>query len=110
MNIDSNLSLTHKDSTHMNTSSNLNMMQTVISHHEQYQSTNDDPFSTSNDASSSVNNMILSLTFSKSVTNSMLDYKYPWMRPEFNFEHKRRRTTYTCHQLLELEKEFQCNK
>ncbi|CAF5056514.1 unnamed protein product [Rotaria sp. Silwood1] len=53
--------------------------------------------------------MILSLTFSKSVTNSMLDYKYPWMRPEFNFEHKRRRTTYTCHQLLELEKEFQCN-
>ncbi|CAF5075538.1 unnamed protein product, partial [Rotaria sp. Silwood1] len=81
MNIDSNLSLTHKDSTHMNTSSNLNMMQTVISHHEQYQSTNDDPFSTSNDASSSVNNMILSLTFSKSVTNSMLDYKYLWMRP-----------------------------
>ncbi|CAF1656882.1 unnamed protein product [Rotaria sp. Silwood1] len=53
--------------------------------------------------------MILSLTFSKSVTNSMLDYKYLWMRPEFNFEHKRRRTTYTCHQLLELEKEFQCN-
>ncbi|CAF2900775.1 unnamed protein product [Rotaria sp. Silwood2] len=110
MNIDSSLSPTNKDSTHMNTSSNLNMMQTAISHHEQYQSINDDLFPTSNDASSSVNNMISSITFSKSITNSMLDYKYPWMRPEFNFEHKRSRTAFTSHQLLELEKEFHCNK
>ncbi|CAF1235049.1 unnamed protein product [Rotaria sp. Silwood1] len=110
MNIDSSLSPTNKDSTLMNTSSNLNMMQIAISHHEQYQSTNDDLFPTSNDASSSVNNMISSLTFSKSLTNSMLDYKYPWMRPEFKYKNKRSRTAYTSHQLLELEKEFHYNK
>jgi len=56
------------------------MMQTVTSHHEQSQSTNDDIYPASNDASSSVNNMIPSSTFSKSVTNSMLDNKHPWMR------------------------------
>jgi len=80
MNTYSSLSPTNKDSTLINTSSNLNMMQTATSHHEQYQSINDVLFLASNDTSSSVNNMISSLTFSKSVTNSMLDYKYPWMR------------------------------
>jgi len=74
MNTDSSLSATNKDSTLMNTSSNLNMMiQATASHHEQYQSTND--------SSSSVNNMISSLRFSKSVTIAVLDYIYPWMRP-----------------------------
>jgi hypothetical protein len=63
-----------KDSTLMNTSSNLNMMiEATASDHEQYQSTND--------TSSSVNNMISSLRFSKSVTIAVLDYIYPWMRP-----------------------------
>ncbi len=63
-----------KDSSLMNTSSNLNMMiQATAPHHEQYQSTND--------TSSSVNNMISSLRFSKSVTIAVLDYIYPWMRP-----------------------------
>jgi hypothetical protein len=80
MNTDSSLSPTNKDSTLMNTSSNLNMMQTATSHHEQYRSINDDLFPASNDVSSSVNNMISSLRFSKTVTNSMLDYEYPWMR------------------------------
>ena len=65
----------------MKTSSNLNMMRTTTTHHEQYQSTDDDLFSASNGTSLSVNNMISSLTFSKSVTNSMLDNEYPWMRP-----------------------------
>jgi hypothetical protein len=80
MNTDSSLSPTNKDSTLIFTSSNLNMMQTATSDHEQYQSINDDLFPASNDASSSVNNMISSLTFSKSVTNSMLDHEYPRMR------------------------------
>ncbi|CAF4000612.1 unnamed protein product [Rotaria sordida] len=110
MNTDSSLSPTNKDSTLMNTSSNLNMMQTATYHHEQYQSTIDDVFPASNDVSSSVNNTISSLTFSKSVTNSIRDYEYPWMRPEFNFEHKRTRTCYTHHQIRELEKEFNYNK
>jgi len=57
MNTDSSLSPTNIDSTLMNTSSNLNMMQTATSDHEQYQSTN-----------------------SKSVTNAMLDYEYPRIR------------------------------
>ncbi|CAF3673520.1 unnamed protein product [Rotaria sp. Silwood1] len=74
MNTDSSLSPTNKDSTLMNTSSNLNMMQTATYHHEQYQATIDDVFPASNDVSSSVNNMISSLTFSKSVTNSMREY------------------------------------
>ena len=81
MNTDSSLSSTNKDSTFMDTSSNLNVMQTATSHHEQYQSTNYDLFPASNDTSSSVNNTISSLTFSKPVTNSMGDYIYPWMRP-----------------------------
>ncbi|CAF3850586.1 unnamed protein product [Rotaria sordida] len=81
MNTDSNLSSTNKDSTLMNTSSNLNIMQTATNHHEQNQSTIDDIFPASNDVSSSVNNMTSSLTFSKSVTNSMHDYVYPWLRP-----------------------------
>ncbi|CAF1169581.1 unnamed protein product [Rotaria sordida] len=100
MNTDSSLSPTNKDSTLMNTSSNLNMMQTATYHHEQYQSTIDDVFPASNDVSSSVNNTISSLTFSKSVTNSI----------QFNFEHKRTRTCYTHHQIRELEKEFNYNK
>ncbi|CAF1126105.1 unnamed protein product [Rotaria sordida] len=110
MNTDSNLSSTNKDSTLMNTSSNLNIMQTATNHHEQNQSTIDDIFPASNDVSSSVNNMTSSLTFSKSVTNSMHDYVYPWLRPEFNSERKRVRTGYTHHQKRELEKEFNCNK
>ncbi|CAF1692746.1 unnamed protein product, partial [Rotaria sp. Silwood1] len=56
---------TNKDSTLMNTSSNLNIMQTATSHHEQYQSTNDDLLLASNDVSLSVNNMISSIQFSK---------------------------------------------
>ncbi|CAF1411607.1 unnamed protein product [Rotaria sp. Silwood1] len=68
MNTDCSLSPTNKDSTFMNTSSNLNMMQTDTSHHEQYQSTTDDLAPGSNDASSSVNNMISSLKFSKYLT------------------------------------------
>ncbi len=60
MNTDSSLSPTNKNSTLMNTSSNLNtMIQTTTSHHEQYQSTNDT---------------------SSSVTTAMLDYIYPWIR------------------------------
>jgi hypothetical protein len=66
MNTDSSLSPTKKDSTLI-----------LTSYHEQCQSTNDDLFPVSNNAS----NMISSLTFSKSVTNSMVDYEYPWMRP-----------------------------
>ncbi|CAF5074367.1 unnamed protein product, partial [Rotaria sp. Silwood1] len=65
MNTDSSLSPTNKDSTLMNTSSNLNIMQTATSHHEQYQSTNDDLLLASNDVSLSVNNMISSIQFSK---------------------------------------------
>ena len=80
MNTDFSLSPTNKDPTHMNTSSNLNTVQTAISHHEQYQSTNDDLSRASNDASSSVNNMIPSSPFSMSFTNPMLDYAHPWMR------------------------------
>jgi hypothetical protein len=80
MNTDSSLSPTNRDSTLMNTSSNLNMMQIASSHHEKYQSTNDNLFPASNDGLSSVNNMISSLTFSKSVTNSMPINEYPWMR------------------------------
>ncbi|CAF1314120.1 unnamed protein product [Rotaria sordida] len=135
MNTDSSLSPTNKDSTLMNTSSNLNMMQTATSHHEQYQSINDDLIPASNDTSSSVNNMISSLTFSKTVTNSTHDCIYPWRRPGihkliekndvlkmhkcspsfflltgFNFEHKRSRTGYTHHQLRELEREFHIHK
>ncbi|CAF3713080.1 unnamed protein product [Rotaria sp. Silwood1] len=110
MNTDSSLSPTNKDSTLMNTSSNLNMMQTDTYYHKQYQSTIDDVFPASNDVSSSVNNMISSLTFSKSVTNSMREYEYPRMRPEFNSEHKRVRTSYKHHQIRELEKEFNYNK
>ncbi|CAF4077335.1 unnamed protein product [Rotaria sp. Silwood1] len=110
MNTDSSLSPTNKDSTLMNTSSNLNIMQTATSHHEQYQSTNDDLLLASNDVSLSVNNMISSIQFSKSVTNSIHDCIYPWRRLEFNFEYKRRRTLYTSHQILELEKEFHYNK
>ncbi|CAF4047815.1 unnamed protein product [Rotaria sordida] len=110
MNTDSSLSLTNKDSTLMNTSSNLNMMQTATNHHEQYQSINDDLFLALNDVSSSVNNMISSLTFSKTVTNSTHDCIYPWRRPEFNFEHKRSRTGYIHHQRRELEREFHINK
>jgi hypothetical protein len=76
MNTDSSLSPTNTDSTLMNTSSNLNMMQTATFHHEQYRSINDGLFSASNDVSSlSVNNMISSLRFSKTGTNSMLDYE-----------------------------------
>lgn len=52
------------------------MMQTATSCREQCQSTNDDLFPVSNNAS----NMISSLRFSKSVTNSMVDYEHPWMR------------------------------
>ncbi|CAF1290708.1 unnamed protein product [Rotaria sordida] len=110
MNTDSSLSPTNKDSIFMNTSSNLNMMQTDTSHHEQYQSTTDDLVPVSNDASSSVNSMTSSLTSSMSVTNSMSNSIYPWLRGEFNFEHKRSRAAYTSHQLLELEKEFHYNK
>ncbi|CAF2191758.1 unnamed protein product [Rotaria magnacalcarata] len=109
MNSDSSLSPTNKNSTLMNTSSNLNMPQTATSHHEQYQSIND-LFPASNDTTSSVNNMVSSLTFSKSVTNVKPEYKYPWMRLEFNSEHKRIRTNYTRHERLELEKEFHYNK
>ncbi|CAF1195333.1 unnamed protein product [Didymodactylos carnosus] len=50
----------------------------------------------------------LSSHFSAMTANPMLYYN--WMRPgsgpEFNFEHKRTRQTYTRHQTLELEKEF----
>ena len=81
MNTDSSLSRATKNSTLMNTSSNLNIMETAISHREQYQSINDNLFPPSNDVSSSVNNMISSITFAKSVTNSMVNYVYPWMRP-----------------------------
>ncbi|CAF1040299.1 unnamed protein product [Rotaria sp. Silwood1] len=49
-------------------------------------------------------------SFSMAVTNPMLYYAHPWMRPEFNFEHKRTRQTYTRHQTLELEKEFHYTK
>jgi hypothetical protein len=52
---------------------NPNMMQTGISHHEQYQSANDYLLP--------VNNMMPSSTFSMSVTNPMLYYTHPWMRP-----------------------------
>ncbi|CAM4863715.1 unnamed protein product [Rotaria socialis] len=48
--------------------------------------------------------------FPMAVTNPMLYYAHPWMRPEFNFEHKRTRQTYTRHQTLELEKEFHYTK
>jgi hypothetical protein len=72
MNTDSSLSPTNTNSTLTNTSSNLNMMQTGISHHEQYQSINDNLFPASND---------VSLSFSKSVTNAMFnDNEYLWMR------------------------------
>ncbi|KAI0981781.1 hypothetical protein GJ496_005095 [Pomphorhynchus laevis] len=42
----------------------------------------------------------------------MQNFIYPWMRhaPEFTFEHKRTRQTYTRHQTLELEKEFHYNR
>ncbi|CAF4897591.1 unnamed protein product, partial [Rotaria sp. Silwood2] len=106
MNTDSSLSSTNNDPTLTNTTSNLNMTQTVTSHHEQYQSTNDDLFPTSNGASSSVNNMILSSSFSMSVTNPIRDYAHPWMRLEFNSEHKCIRTNFKRHQISELEKEF----
>ncbi|CAM4742536.1 unnamed protein product [Rotaria magnacalcarata] len=109
MNVDSSLSPTNKDSTLMDTSSNLNTIQPATSQDEQYQSTND-LFSASNDATSSVNNMVSSLTISQSVTNSIVDYEYPSMRPEFNSERRRSPKNYTSHQLLELEKEFHCNK
>ncbi|CAF1097605.1 unnamed protein product [Rotaria magnacalcarata] len=107
MNVDSSLSPTNKDSTLMDTSSNLNTIQPATSHDEQYQSTNDLFSAASNDATSSVNNMVSSLTISKSVTNSMVDYEYPSMRPGI---HKCSRKNYTSYQLLELEKEFHCNK
>ncbi|CAM4965280.1 unnamed protein product [Rotaria socialis] len=111
MNANSNLSPTNKDSTLMDTSSNLNTIQPATSHDEQYQSTNDLFSAASNDATSSVNNMVSSLTISKSVTNSMVDYEYPSMRPEFNSECRCSRKNYTSYQLLELEKEFHlaCN-
>ncbi|CAF1037026.1 unnamed protein product [Adineta steineri] len=109
MNTDSSLSPTTKNPILINTSSNLNMMQTAISHHEQYQSINDNLFLASNYVSSLVHNTISSLTFSKSVTNSMVHNEYPWMRQEFNSEYKRPRSAYTRHQLLELEKEFHYN-
>ncbi|CAM4967827.1 unnamed protein product [Rotaria socialis] len=111
MNANSNLSPTNKDSTLMDISSNLNTIQPATSHDEQYQSTNDLFSAASNDATSSVNNMVSSLTISKSVTNSMVDYEYPSMRPEFNSECRCSRKNYTSYQLLELEKEFHlaCN-
>ncbi|CAM4969703.1 unnamed protein product [Rotaria socialis] len=65
MNANSNLSPTNKDSTLMDTSSNLNTIQPATSHDEQYQSTNDLFSAASNDATSSVNNMVSSLTISK---------------------------------------------
>jgi len=77
----SNFRLTNKDSTFMNTYSNFNMMQTVLStshhhhpqiHFEQQSTTNDYLLPTSNGTSS---------TFSMSVTNPMLYYTHPWMRP-----------------------------
>ena len=82
MNTDSSLSSRKKDSTLIFISSNLSMIQTDTYHHEQCQSINNDLFSTSNNNSLSLNNMISSLTFSKTVTNSMIDneYPYPWMR------------------------------
>ncbi|CAM4807919.1 unnamed protein product [Rotaria magnacalcarata] len=91
MNVDSSLSPTNKDSTLMDTSSNLNTIQPATSHDEQYQSTNDLFSAASNDATSSVNNMVSSLTISKSVTNSMVDYEYPSMRPGI---HKKRISLY----------------
>ncbi|CAF0779302.1 unnamed protein product [Adineta steineri] len=110
MNTNSSLSPTTKNPILINTSSNLNMMQTAISHHEQYQSINDNLFLASNDVSSLVNSTISSLTFSNSVTNSMAHNEYSWMRQEFNSEYKRPRAPYTRHQLLELEKEFHYNR
>ncbi|CAM4966584.1 unnamed protein product [Rotaria socialis] len=65
MNANSNLSPTNKDSTLMDISSNLNTIQPATSHDEQYQSTNDLFSAASNDATSSVNNMVSSLTISK---------------------------------------------
>ncbi|CAF4368371.1 unnamed protein product [Rotaria socialis] len=70
MNANSNLSPTNKDSTLMDISSNLNTIQPATSHDEQYQSTNDLFSAASNDATSSVNNMVSSLTISKYLTRS----------------------------------------
>ncbi|CAF1030690.1 unnamed protein product [Adineta steineri] len=120
-----NFRLTNRDSNLANTYSNYNnMMQTGIStshYYDQHHTTNDYLLPTSNGnsswkqiepipSSSSVNHMIPSSTFSMSVTNPMLYYTHPWMRPEFSFEHKRTRQTYTRHQTLELEKEFHYTK
>ena len=84
-----NFRLTNKDSTLMNTYSNFNMMQTGLStshhqqiHFEQHQTTNDYLLPTSNGTSSwKPIEPIPSSTFSMSVTNPMLYYTHPWMRP-----------------------------
>ncbi|CAF3421683.1 unnamed protein product [Rotaria sp. Silwood1] len=105
-----------KDPTRMNTYSNLSMIQTDTSHHQQYhfeqhQSTNDYFLSTPNCSTSSWKQTEpISSTFPMSVTNPMLYYAHSWMRPEINIEHKRTRQTYTRHQTLELEKEFHYTK
>lgn len=61
-----NFRLTNSDS------SFVNMMQTATTNIEQYQSQNDYFFSQTNGTPSS---------FSMSVTNPMLYYTHPWMRP-----------------------------
>ncbi|UJR21031.1 hypothetical protein I4U23_024131 [Adineta vaga] len=111
--------LPNKDSPY----SNIHMMPTGLStphpqsihfdhhhHQQQQQPTNDYLFPTSTTNLSSVNQMVPTSTFSMSVTNPMLYYSHPWMRPEFSFENKRTRQTYTRHQTLELEKEFHGSK
>jgi hypothetical protein len=58
----------------------VNMTQITTSHHEQCPSTNDDLLPVSNDATSSVNNMIPS-TSNMSGTNIIHSNVYLWMRP-----------------------------